>query len=683
MSSSPQPPQPAPVWNHTPDRLIQTIDHLIKSSNDLLATIEALPTHERNFGSVILPLAKNDTILQESESLTFYQFVSTDPSIRQAAIRADKLIQDHQLNSTMRVEIYRAILDAQLNSDPSTLDEQSKRLIDKLIQDRTQNGLQLPDSSRQSFDHLQRTINHLTIDFQNNLNQDLAKLWFEPIDLRGVPEDVLSGFERDDRGRLAMSFKSPDYVPVMQYAINPETRKRASLGYDSKASQNLPILQEIISLRRRAAHTLGQPNWATHALNLKMAKDPKTVNEFLDDLRQKLIPIAQRERTELLKLKAEEIETLNIPNADPTKLFIWDYNYYLRLYTEKHLDLKSELVKEYFPVSVVVKVILETYQSLLSVKFFQVDDPQLWHPNVTQWSVWESQAIEDGSANQGNGFLGHLYLDLEPRPNKYGHAAVWGLLPGYEKEDGSRHYPVAAMVANLAKGTPQKPALMTHDNVVTFFHEMGHVFHQLCSKTKYSRFHGTNVARDFVEAPSQMLENWCWNESQLLKMSQHYERQDEKLPKELIDKIIASQDLNSGLINLRQIFFGMFDMFVHTTQETDQDLTEKWCTMRDEISLLDPSGEHAPGQTSFGHIVGGYDAGYYGYLYSKVFSVDMYETIFSMDPMSRKSGTKYREEILKPGGSRDEMISLTKFLSRPPNNEAFLRRLVGRQTTTA
>lgn len=124
-------------------------------------------------------------------------------------------------------------------------------------------------------------------------------------------------------------------------------------------------------------------------------------------------------------------------------------------------------------------------------------------------------------------------------------------------------------------------------------------------------------------------------------------------------------------------------MFVHTTQETDQDLTEKWCTMRDEISLLDPSGEHAPGQTSFGHIVGGYDAGYYGYLYSKVFSVDMYETIFSMDPMSRKSGTKYREEILKPGGSRDEMISLTKFLSRPPNNEAFLRRLVGRQTTTA
>ena len=249
------------------------------------------------------------------------------------------------------------------------------------------------------------------------------------------------------------------------------------------------------------------------------------------------------------------------------------------------------------------------------------------------------------------------------------------------------------MVANLAKPTPEKPALMRHDDVVTFFHEMGHVFHGLLSRTQYSRFHGTSVARDFVEAPSQMLENWCWEPHVLEKMSSHYEKKA-PLSKELIEKIIKSRYVNVGLFYLRQLFFAKFDYKVHTDQGLfylfscscsdaldfcpgKTDYTKLWNDMREQISLVKYKVA-TPGQGTFGHITGGYDAGYYGYTYSLVFAADMYgmtsfhtsfslyrllmhvyvATIFKADPLDPGHGNLYRKEILLPGGSRDEMDSL-------------------------
>lgn len=227
-----------------------------------------------------------------------------------------------------------------------------------------------------------------------------------------------------------------------------------------------------------------------------------------------------QERENLLKLKADELKA----NGEPFdgEFFLWDYRYYDRLYLEKTLSLDDTLVKEYFPVSVVVPAILEIYQNLLGVRFHEVKDAQTWHQDVQMFAVWAADAADETD------FVGYCYLDLFPRgmsccvypflpvphnpttslASKYSHAAVWPLLPGYTRPDNKRAYPLAAMVANLAKPTPDRPALMRHDDVVTFFHEMGHVFHGLLSRTQFSRFHGTQVARDFVEAPSQMLENW-------------------------------------------------------------------------------------------------------------------------------------------------------------------------------
>jgi Zn-dependent oligopeptidase len=257
-----------------------------------------------------------------------------------------------------------------------------------------------------------------------------------------------------------------------------------------------------------------------------------------------------QERETLLKLKADEVKARGEPFDG--EFYLWDYRYYDRLYLEKSLSLDDALVKEYFPVSVVVPTILEIYQNLLGVRFHEVKDAQTWHPDAQMFSVWAADAKDESD------FVGYCYLDLFPRralpcayplwpavslimrmssASKYSHAAVWGLLPGYIRPDGKRAYPLAAMVANLAKSTPDRPALMRHDDVVTFFHEMGHVFHGLLSHTQFSRFHGTNVARDFVEAPSQMLENWCWEPKVLKQMSKHYKTK-EALSDELIEKLI-------------------------------------------------------------------------------------------------------------------------------------------------
>ncbi|KAG0139858.1 hypothetical protein CROQUDRAFT_54131 [Cronartium quercuum f. sp. fusiforme G11] len=671
--SIPIPPQPAPIWNHTSKQIEDIIKDKINNSRNVMNQIGKLLPDECNFDSVIKLLAENDADMATGEMLTFYQYVSPDESIRKASIEADKILQEYEIEVTSREDVYKSILKV----SKENLKGEELRLLEKLILQRKRNGLDLNLEERNKFCDLKKEISKLEIEFIQNQNEENGSIGFNLEELEGVPEDVISGFKKTDDSKLLMTFKTPDYIPVIKFAKNPETRKRAFLGYESRTSMNVPILNKILDLRREASKILKKENWAEYILEPKMIKNAKSVYSFLNDLKNKINPIGSKELEILLNLKKNEVNEFNF-NTSPNKFYVWDFRYYDRMYAEKTLDLKEDLVKEYFPVSKVVEVILETYQSLLSVKFFEVKDAKTWHPSASQWAVWESKAIEDGSANDGKGFLGYMHLDIEPRENKYGHAAVWGLIPGYEKSNGLRNYPVCSMVANLAKETVNKPALLSHDSVVTFFHEMGHAFHQLCSKTKYARFHGTAVARDFVEAPSQMLENWCWTESQLLKMSQHYQRPNEKLPKDLIQKIINSRDLNSGLFNLRQIFFGMFDMHVHTISTPDTDLSKTWCEMRKEISLVEDDGENAPGQSSFGHIVGFVDpAGYYGYLYSQSFSADMFATVFEDDPMSPISGQKYRKEILEPGGSRDEMESLKAFLGREPNNEAFMRRLLG------
>ncbi|KAM0786272.1 hypothetical protein ACM66B_001752 [Microbotryomycetes sp. NB124-2] len=663
------PPVLPPKWVYTADDIRQTVDSSLRTTDDVLDSIGKLAPEECTFETVVRRLAlRGGDQDKEIEPSLFMQYVSTDKDVRDASVAADKQAQDHGLSSLTRMDVYKALEAAKAHTEKNDikLNPEEQRLLDRLLLDRTRAGLALPDDERNQLLEINKRIMSLEVDFQKNCNEEDGFLLLTADELDGVPD--IDGYTKEG-DKYKATFKTPDIVPVFKYANVPETRRMAVLGYEGKTSQNTPLLAEIVKLRQQAAKLLGYESHAAFILEVKMAKTPKQVMDFLDDLETKLRPMGEKERDTLLALKKEEHEKRGWPVDGEFKL--WDYRYYDRLYTEKTLNVDENKVAEYFVVSEIVPKMLKMYQDILGVSVEPVPREAkvggvTWHDEAEQF------AIKD--ANTGD-HIGYLVLDLFPRPNKYGHAAVWSLLPGFTQQDGSRSYPVSTMVANLSKPSPSRPALMKHNDLVTLFHEAGHAWHGLLSKTQFAKFAGTSVARDFVEAPSQMLENWMWEPKVLKSLSRHY-KTGEQLDDATIAAIVKSRNVNQGLFNLRQLFFGKFDMLLHTTH-VDADQTKLWNDLREQTSLVTTDGEYVPGQSGFAHITGGYSSGYYGYLYSQVFSADMYETVFKEDPMSPESGIKYRREILEPGGSRDEMDSLVKFLGRKPTADAFLKSLLG------
>jgi len=330
----------------------------------------------------------------------------------------------------------------------------------------------------------------------------------------------------------------------------------------------------------------------------------------------------------------------------------------MNMIEKEYYSVDHEKIKEYFPMEIVTKGLLEIYQELLSLKFELIPDAEVWHSDVTMYKVIDVATNE---------LMGYFYLDLYPREGKFGHAACFGIQPGCLKKDGTRMMSIAAMVANLPKPTADKPSLLTHDDVETFFHEFGHVMHDICGIADIERFTGTNVERDFVEAPSQMLENWIWEKEALKRISHHYQ-DNSKMPDNIIEALIKSRNANTGVFNLRQILLAMFDITIHTQEKANtSDIYSELSTKI--LGITPPKDTNLP--ASFGHMCG-YDSRYYGYMWSEVFSMDMF-TLFKRDGIfNQKVGLQYRNQILKPGGSIDASDIIRNFLGREPNDNAFL-----------
>jgi thimet oligopeptidase len=312
----------------------------------------------------------------------------------------------------------------------------------------------------------------------------------------------------------------------------------------------------------------------------------------------------------------------------------------------------------------VVDRMLEAYQKLLSVRFREIPDGASWHPDVRLFEITDSA---------GGAPIAYFYMDLFPRAGKYSHAAAFGLITGRRLPDGTYRKPVSAIVANFDRPAAGRPSLLSHDEVETIFHEFGHVMHQTLTKARYGRFSGSNVARDFVEAPSQMLENFVWDPAVLPSLSGHYKDRSKKLPKDLMEKMIAARNADVALVNLRQLLFGIVDMSYHSSRPPS-DTTALYARVMKDVSLLPMTPGTHP-EASFGHLMGGYDAGYYGYLWSKVYAQDMFSVFKAAGVMSPIVGRRYRQEILEPGSSRDEMESLKAFLGREPGEDAFLESI--------
>ena len=704
-----KPPQYPPLFTHTPESILSETKRLNDQSKALQDRVVGL-AGSATFDNILRPLAQNDDQQAlEAFVLGFYQAVSTDSKLRDASVEGEKLMNDFAIESSMREDLFKVVDEVfQKQKDDRDLDAESRRLLDKERQGYIQMGLGIKEKKdRDRFKEIKKRLSELGITFQKNLNEEQSGIWFTPEQLEGVPKDVLATLKNGDKGtenegKLWVTFKYPDLLPSLSYGKDPETRQKLFIANENKCNQNAELFKETIVLRDEAARLLGYPNHAAARIEDKMAKTPKTVDDFLSDLRTRLAPGGERELDMLKELKKNE-------TGNGEKYFLWDHRFYDNLMTERDYSLDKELIKEWFPLSVSIMGMLSIFEELFGLVFVKIEGKDrdlisetgkgediVWHQDVQLFSVWDDEG-------EGSGFVGYLYLDLHPRDGKYGHAANFNLQPGFTAENGTRRYPATALVCNFSKPTPTKPSLLKHDEVVTLFHELGHGIHDLVARTTYSRFHGTNTVRDFVEAPSQMLENWCWTSSQLKSLSKHWsylspeyfkawqasvkegeQRPEEHLPATLIENIINSRHVNDAMHNLRQLHFGIFDMTVHEPKSHDEikalDAQELYNKLREDICHYDgPGGKDSyhwgNGQATFGHLIGGYDAGYYGYLFSQVYSTDMFYSVFRENPMDGKAGRKYRHTVLEKGGSQDEMKSLEDFLGRRPSAEAFYKEL--------
>ena len=651
------------MWfDFTPAALISLGTELMKSEKDMLDKVATTkpPTAE----STIRTFAADEACRTYFENmLDFPQHVSADKDVRKASVDAAKKLSAFQVEQSMRTDVYRAFEGFSATDEAAALEGEEKRLLDRCLRSFRRSGLQLEDSKRAELKQIKVRASEISIAYSDNLNEENSKFRFKKEQLAGVSDSQLERFvkEKNDDGteEYVLSLQYPNYFPVMSHCSVAETRKKLNTEYLRRClKENTEILEELVKLRHREANLLGFENHAQFMLDIQMAKKPETVLKFIEDMREKIKPQAEKEMKELLEMKKEHCE--KVGEEFDGKINSWDFRYYLERRKEKLFEIDDEKVRQYFPVDVVIKGMLGVYEDMLSLKFVEVKPRTSWHEEMR---LYEVRNQKDDSE-----VVGWFFFDLHPREGKYGHAACWPLQPVsmvYNQR------PVSACVANFTKGSPGKQGTLTMNEVETLFHEFGHCTHSICSKTKLSRFSGTSVEWDFVEAPSQMLESFVFRPEVLARMSKHIDS-GEAMPGEMSEKISKAKNANVGLLTMRQLCLALYDQRLHTRSEADS--AKLYADTVKEILNMEAIPDTNMG-ASFGHLAGGYSARYYGYMYSEVFADDMFKTVFEAcgdNVINAEAGARYRKEILEVGGSRDGMDSLKALLGREPNMDAFL-----------
>jgi thimet oligopeptidase len=586
--------------------------------------------------------------------ILFLKYVSPSQEVREAADQCENKVQQLFVEIYTRKDLFSAFKAAE--TQLGELQEKEIKLFDEYLISFKRNGLELTEENRKVFIQKKKRLVAIESEFAMRLVNETTSLELSLEELKGLPQSHIESLEKTPSGKYKLTMSYPHYYPFMQNAENALARKRCEFLFNSRGGDaNRALLEEAIQLRSELSRLLGYSNHAEYVLERRMAQTPIQVKEFLSDLVSKLRPKAQKELDEMLTEKRKEL------GPQESEVFAWDWRYYENIIRKTKYDIDPQVIKEYFPIDVVLKGMFEIYQTLFDIKFIEETSAEVWHSTVKKYRI-----------ERQNQTVAYFYMDLFPRPGKYGHAAAFTLINGFERKDGVYELPVSSIVSNFNPPTPENPSLLPHSEVETLFHEFGHIMHQTLTRAKYSTFSGTNVKTDFVEAPSQMLENWVWKKETLQKLSGHHSNPSQKLPDELIEKMIQAKLLNVGIQTLRQLAFGTIDLDYHTSDKVNS--SQVYAQRMNEIMLI-PIQPGTQPQSSFGHLMGGYDSGYYGYMWSKVFAQDMFTRFESEGLLNPKVGNEYADWILKSGGEQEPLILITGFLKREPSNKAFLKSI--------
>ena len=558
--------------------------------------------------------------------------------------------------------------------DVNTLTAEQKKAHANALRSFVLSGAELQGADRERFAKIQERSAELGQKFSEN-TLDATDGWAyyaTQEELDGVPADVQqaakAAAQADGKEGYKLTLKIPSYLPVMQFAHSSALREKVYHAYVTRASDqaegdlakydNAPIIKEMLALRQEEAELLGYANFAEVSLVPKMANSPQQVIDFLRDLAQRARPYAEKDVADLREFAAKE---LGITDPQP-----WDWTYISEKLKEARYSFSEQEVKQYFTAPKVLAGLFKIIENLFDVKITK-DLAAVWNKDVLFYRLERNGQV-----------IGQFYLDQPARKGKRGGAWMDDVRSRWQRPDtGLLQTPVAHMVCNFAEGVDGKPALLTHDDVITLFHESGHALHHMLTQVSEKDVSGINgVEWDAVELPSQFMENFCWEWEVLRHMTSHVET-GEPLPRALYDKMIAAKNFQAGMGTLRQIEFSLFDMLLHTGAAKDGDYMALLKQVRDEVSVL-PTTDYNRSTNTFSHIfAGGYAAGYYSYKWAEVLSADAYaafeETQAADGSHSAQTGKQYLHSILEMGGSRSAMDNFKAFRGREPQLDALLR----------
>ncbi len=639
----------------TKDGIKTSSKETIQRAEKALNKIYAISNKERNTSNTLIAL---DDLIAEVMKIhaitTLMAYVHPEKNLREEALKQSAQLSKFFNKLGMDRQLFQALKNYSTTSEAKALNDAQRKFLDETLRDFRRNGLELDDEKQKKIKKIQDELSDMAIEFEHNINAHEDYILITEEESKGLPEDYKE--ERKTReGKYKIDLSYPSYIPFMKYAENDELRKDLSIKFRNiAADKNLAILKKILIKRKELASILGYSSYAAYQTEVRMAKGPEHVWKFEEKLKEKVKKKALRDKKELL-----EIKNANSSKSSDT-IYSWQGAYYTEKLLKEKYEVDHEKIKTYFSLDNVLEGLFDIVEKLYGIQIEEIKkEKSVWHKDVRQFVIRESHQDIAG-----------FYLDLFPRKGKFHHAACFDMIPGKATSNDYQH-PVSALVCNFPTPGQNQPSLLPHGDVETLFHEFGHLMHQLLTRAELATQSGTSVSRDFVEMPSQIFEHWAWHPEALSLFARHY-LTDEMLPDELINKLNDSKNVASGIHNLQQIFYGTLDFTLHDRYDPEgekntSELVEK---LQEEITLY-PFVKGTHFEAGFGHLMG-YAAGYYSYLWAKVYAEDMFSIFKEKGILNPDAGQKLRKTILERGSEKDEMEIVKDFLGRKPNEKAFL-----------
>ncbi|WP_340611282.1 oligopeptidase A [Xenorhabdus bharatensis] len=655
-------------------------EHVVPAVKETLANyrqvIEKILTENSAFtwDSLCQPLSEEQDKLSRMWSpVGHLNSVKNSPELREAYEQSLPLLSEFSTWLGQHKGLYQAYKSLKESEIFNSLSQPQRKSIEDTLRDFELSGIGLPEEKQKRYGEIAVRMSELGSQFGNNVldaTMGWSKLITDENDLAGLPESAKAAAKaaaeaKEQEGWL-LTLNMPSYLPVMAYADNRELRQEMYYAYTTRASDQGPdagkwdnnaIMAEMLALRHELAQLLGFASYAEKSLATKMAKDPQQVLNFLNDLANRAHGQGKKE--------LEELTSFARSHYGVDKLEAWDVTYYSEKQKQHHFSIDDEQLRPYFPEQRAVEGLFEVVRRIYGITAKERHDVETWHSDVRFFELYDEKGELRGS----------FYLDLYAREHKRGGAWMDDCAGRMRFASGELQKPVAYLTCNFNKPVGDKPALFTHDEVITLFHEFGHGLHHMLTEIETLDVAGINgVPWDAVEQPSQFMENWCWEPEALAFISGHYET-NEPLPQEMLDNMLAAKNYQSAMFILRQLEFGLFDFRLHAEYDPAKgaQILPTLYSVKEQVSVV-PSPEWNRFPNSFSHIFnGGYAAGYYSYLWADVLAADSYSRFSEEGIFNRTTGQSFLDNILSRGGSEDPMTLFVRFRGREPKLDAMLK----------